>query len=78
MLQMASTADQVALRPFFGVYGPYTRARDPWSDVENRSVSSIILMCSLANDFGGKMICGGGYCHSMTGKARPSLRSDQF
>jgi hypothetical protein len=29
--QVARTPSEVALRPFFGVYGPYTAARDPWS-----------------------------------------------
>eukprot|EP00775_Hariotina_reticulata_P013864 gene13864-13986_t len=35
--QMASNPDQVAVRPFFGVYGPYSEARDPWSNVNNRA-----------------------------------------
>jgi hypothetical protein len=27
----------VALRPFFGIYGPYDPARDPWSIPSNRA-----------------------------------------
>lgn len=28
---VAATPAEVALRPFFGIYGPYARARDPWA-----------------------------------------------
>jgi hypothetical protein len=34
---VASTPYEVALRPFFGVYGPYRAASDPWRLAGNRA-----------------------------------------
>eukprot|EP01024_Parvocaulis_polyphysoides_P028048 TRINITY_DN25358_c0_g2_i1.p1 TRINITY_DN25358_c0_g2~~TRINITY_DN25358_c0_g2_i1.p1 ORF type:complete len:341 (-),score=43.17 TRINITY_DN25358_c0_g2_i1:217-1101(-) len=28
--ELATTAEEVAITPFFGIYAPYTRAMDPW------------------------------------------------
>ncbi len=33
----ATTAAQAASTPFFGVFGSYTRARDPWKTTEVRN-----------------------------------------
>lgn len=35
--QKATTAAQAAGTPFFGVFGPYTKARDPWQTPAVRS-----------------------------------------
>lgn len=36
-MQVAQTPSEVALRPFFGVYGRYTTAKDPWSIPANHA-----------------------------------------
>jgi hypothetical protein len=36
-LQLARSPSEVGLRPFFGIYGPYNPARDPWSIPSNRA-----------------------------------------
>lgn len=35
--QVASSPAQVALRPFFGIYGDYTSSLDPWALPSNRA-----------------------------------------
>ncbi|WIA33971.1 hypothetical protein OEZ86_007066 [Tetradesmus obliquus] len=35
--QVARSPGEVALRPFFGIYGPYNPASDPWSIPSNRA-----------------------------------------
>lgn len=37
LLQVAQGAAEVALRPFFGIYGPYSAASDPWAIPANRA-----------------------------------------
>ena len=35
--QVARSPSEVALRPFFGIYGPYRTATDPWSIPANNA-----------------------------------------
>lgn len=34
---IATSPYDIALKPFFGIYGPYRRAADPWAYPDNRA-----------------------------------------